>query len=867
MKSKTTLKTILTICAIVLISFFAQAQKTDFDYKKAALKNNSNYYEIVAQKRAEFQSLRTNRTLTRNENKAYKHFERWASFWKDRVDANGAFPSAIEGWRNAGLLDFDSNANSRAAQDLNSTQTWINIGPQTNPSPNGYSNPPQLGRLNAFWRYVDAGNAANNVLLVGAPTGGIWKSTDNGATWSPKFDTYAGIGITDIKGSSSVVGTPGVLYASTGDWDNGETLNSIGVFKSTDMGETWTMTGLNYSLNNGKLTGHLVVYDANTVLVATTDGIQKTTDGGATWTEKFPGQTDRGFGRMASFGTNVVVCDSYDGLSYSTDSGETWANLIDPTGSGKIAITVDDTGVFYIQTGTGQLKQLNLTVSPATATDIGTIPADYNAQQGYNMVLIKKGNLFIEGSVNGNTSTDGGNTWYQSLNGYWDVGSPGEYMHSDHHQAGYLDAGLSFWNVNDGGLSFITMDGAGSITNPVIEYKSSGVIVTQSYTISIDPSSGTNDNFMMANQDNDGFSKEGGQWVSVAAGDGVCSAIDYSNPAIRYLGGTTGALTRSTEATGYTGNLNGVSLPKPNDAAFEWPLSLDTTDPTIAYGGFDDLYRSTTISTNDGSTTPWTENLNSGVGKVEHFDNQGPNLAVIGETGGLKYSTNSGASWTDINLPTGVTGVNSFSINAASPSTIYCTAKGYVDGNKVFKSTDGGVTWTNYSTGMPNILMKKVLFKQNQTGEYLFVATELGVYYRSPTVTSWTKLGANLPNVLVKDMKINYINNKMYIGTYGRGMWEINIENNTLGVDELTLNDNEIKIFPNPVINNELHVNLSSSIKQADYVIYNIVGGQIAKGIFNKLSNKVDLKNSASGVYIIKLNANGKTINKKFIIK
>ncbi|MGB5417232.1 T9SS type A sorting domain-containing protein, partial [Algibacter sp.] len=446
------------------------------------------------------------------------------------------------------------------------------------------------------------------------------------------------------------------------------------------------------------------------------------------------------------------------------------------------------------------------------------------------------------------------------------VNTSGVYMHSDHHQAGYLDAGLSFWNVNDGGLCFITMDGAGTVNAPVIEYKSEGVIVTQSYTISIDPSSGTNDNFMMANQDNDGFSKEGGQWVSVSAGDGVCSAIDYSNPAIRYLGGTTGALTRSNQALGYTGNLYGVALPKPDDAEFEWPLSLDTTNPTIAYGGFGDLYRSTTISTNDGNSTPWTENLNSGVGKVVHFDNQGSNLAVIGASGDLKYSNNAGVSWTTINLPTGVTGVNSFSIDAASPSTIYCTAKGYVDGSKVFKSTDAGVTWTNYSTGMPNILMKRVLFEQNQTGEYLFAATELGVYYRSPTVTSWTKLGTNLPNVIVKDMKINYISDKMYIGTYGRGMWEINVANTTLGTKETKFVD-EPKIFPNPVVNNILNVKLTSQSGKVDYVIYNIVGGAIAKGSLNGLDNKVNLNNPAKGIYIIKLKEGNKVSTQKFMVK
>jgi hypothetical protein len=125
--------------------------------------------------------------------------------------------------------------------------------------------------------------------------------------------------------------------------------------------------------------------------------------------------------------------------------------------------------------------------------------------------------LVLEGSVNGNSSSNNGASWYRSLNGYKSNPSdPGVYMHSDHHQVGYLDAGLSFWNAHDGGLSFINYSSS-SDQMPSLVYKSNGVIVTQVYTISINPSSNSNDDFMMANQDNDGFSKEAGQWMSASS--------------------------------------------------------------------------------------------------------------------------------------------------------------------------------------------------------------------------------------------------------------------------------------------------------------------------------------------------------------
>lgn len=861
----------------IFLFFTATAFAQSVDYKKTPNVKGSNYFEILKKVRAELNDPRENdaekkktgiNALNEEERadlKDMNQFERWAYFWRDRVNADGTFPSQLEGWKNAGLLDKGTKNRSQT-QKSSATAVWTNIGAQTNPDPNGYFNAPQLGRINTFWRFVDAGNAANNLLLVGAPTGGIWKSTDNGATWSPKFDTFAGIGITDIKGSSRDIAIPGVLYATTGDFDGSEVLNSIGVYKSVDQGDTWTPTGLSFSLSGGQLLGQMVVLDDNTVLVATADAIKRTTDGGVTWTDKFTSNDSR-FGRMVSFGTNIVCTDSFKNIYFSTNSGNTWTAMTNSVDGGKTAVCVDDMGTFYIQDNTGQIKQLDLTGAGSTTNVAGsTLPPGYDPQQGYNMVLLKKGNLFLEGSVNGNTSTNDGATWYRSLNGYKNVaGDPGEYMHSDQHESGYLDAGNSFWNANDGGLSFINMNAPYSIQKPNIEYKTNGVINTQIYTISINPSSAINDDFMMGNQDNDGFSKENGVWVSVSAGDGVSSGIDYSNPSIRYMGGTKGSLTRSDQTLGYTGNYQGIDLPKPADGEFVWPFSLDTTNPTIAYGGFNDLYKSTTISTNNGSTTPWTINLNAGVGNPISFDNQGAKIAVVGASG-LSYSSDSGANWATVNQPTGQL-INSFSIDAAR-STLYATVKGYSDGNKVFKSLDNGLTWTNISTGLPNILMKKVLFEQNQTDEYLFVSTELGVYYLPPLASTWTKLGSNLPNVIVNDMKINYMNNMLYVGTYGRGMWQIDIQNSKLGTTDLNISaDDVLKIYPNPVTNGVLNIKLKDTKTKYNYMIYNIVGGQIATGTISSANTAIHLKNVVNGVYIIKL-VNGNIVaTKKFLIK
>lgn len=883
----------ITTFFILIFTIFAFGQS--IDYRNASHVPGSNYYEVVSQMRKKISAKKASKKLTRSDVKTEKHFERWAYFWRDRINADGSFPSVLLGWENAGLLGNDLNSKElkeKQSKAAFSSEIWTNIGPQENPDPNGFGAPPQLGRINAFWRFK-SGNDANDILIVGTPTGGIWKSVNNGTTWQPKFDTFAGIGITDIKGSSAINGTPGVLYVTTGDWDSPGTLKGIGVYKSTNYGETWVATsGLSGDLaDNGdsSFLGQLVVIDDNTAIVAAKNNILKTVDGGNNWVSK-KSEFDGRFGRMASYksgtDTNIVCANYWGGVFFSLDSGETW-DEITPSGSSanNKVVAVDKEGVkagtFYVQGVNGRLQELNLenktatnigTARPATATSTSTF-GTYDSQSGYNQALTVRNSFFLEGAVAGQASINNGTDWYLSLNGYkTDPSHPGVYVHSDHHQMGYLNAGNSFWDANDGGLSFIEFNSTPDLTNPTVTYKTNGVINTQVYTISINPNSANNDDFMMANQDNDGYSKESGTWYGASAGDGVCSAIDFSNPNLRYIGGTEGALYRSYGTTGFAGQYNGDSVPKPAKAQFVWPFSLDTSSSAIAYGGFDDMYRSTNISTIDlyptvpNASEVWTD-LNAGAGTPITFDNQGNNIAVVGTTG-LRRSANAGSSWTTINQPIGAE-INSFSIDGASTNgnTIYATAKSYNSGNKVFKSIDGGVTWLNISGNMPNILMKKVMLKQNQSQEFLFVATELGVYATNNGGVNWDKLGANLPNVIVNDLEINYLADKLFIGTYGRGMWSINISNATLGSSKLEVaNSNAIKVYPNPVRKgSDLKIKIADESNSLNYVIYNAVGGLVKQGQLNSGINIINIDTITSGIYIIRM-TNGKYASSQKII-
>lgn len=865
-------KSTLSSFLLFTIASFSQT----VDYKNAPNVKGSNYFEITQKVRKELNATSTEAVKNgaakktafeqKVENKKVKQFERWAYYWKDRVSIDGTFPNQLEGWYNAGIIDAEGKVsiqNKKSSQtSKTSSQSWTNIGPSSYPEKNGYSNYPQLGRLTNFLRYKHATNSNLNVLFVSAPDGGVWKSTDNGTTWSPKLDNIAGIGVTDIKSSSTDINTPGTIYIATGDYD-GVHIGTLGVYKSTDFGETFTPTALTFSLNETETLSNLIVIDANTVIVATKQYIKKTTDGGATWVNKFTGAYENSsIGKFHRNGTNIMATSSWGGILYSKDNGDTWTALVAEDGITyrRSAITSDAaTGIFYLQNKTGQVSTCDLTVANPELTNIGVPTPTYADQGAYNQSLAVKNGLILSGSLNIMTSKDNGATWQKSINADWKgTTDDGTYGHADVHELGTLDDGYSFYSINDGGLDFITFSSIDDI-KPTVEYKSNGVVNTQMYSVAISPQS--EDHIIVGNQDNDGYSQEmhGGtlKWVAAAAGDGTCTAIDYTNSGIRYLGAQKGGLTRVD--SGFSGNYEGTSLTTPTtNAPFVWTLKLHSTTPTTLYGGFAEIYK----STNKGDS--WT-NLNSGAGVIEYIENYNSNLFVIGETS-AKKSTNDGASWTTLAQPVTTAKMNSISVNQSNPLIVYATVNGYVSGSKVFKSEDGGSTWTNISTGLPNVLMKQIVLKQNESSEILFAGTEIGAYVKVGSA-DWTKLGTGLPNVIVSDMDINYGVDKLIVATKGRGLWQINIASTTLATNVINIPATEVlSLYPNPVTNGELNVQLKNNTKY-EYMIYNIVGGQIAKGTLENSSNTIPLNNAANGLYILKLIDGNKVTTQKFLIK
>ena len=212
-----------------------------------------------------------------------------------------------------------------------------------------------IGPANMGGRVDDIAAVESNpsIIYVGFATGGIWKSTNNGTTWTPIFDRYPVSSIGDIAIAPS---NPDIIYVGTGEANNRQSSSfGGGVYKSVDAGKTFEYVGLKETQSIGRVVVH--PHDPNIAYVAAAGhlfgpnperGLFKTTDGGKTWTNTNFIDNDTGFTDVAmdASNPNILFAASYQrrrtpwgfngggpgsGLWKTTDGGKKWTRL---SGSG-----------------------------------------------------------------------------------------------------------------------------------------------------------------------------------------------------------------------------------------------------------------------------------------------------------------------------------------------------------------------------------------------------------------------------------------------------------------------------------------------------------------------------------------------------
>jgi hypothetical protein len=211
-------------------------------------------------------------------------------------------------------------------------------------------------------------------------------------------------------------------------------------------------------------------------------------------------------------------------------------------------------------------------------------------------------------------------------------------------------------------------------------------------------------------------------------------------------------------------------------------------------------------------------------------------------------------------------------VNAVNPNIVYVTFSGYTAGSKVYASGDGGVTWTNYSTGLPNLPANCITYAKASKGA-VYVGMDAGIYFRDSTFSSWQPYITGLPDAIIAQMEIYYPTKMLRAATFGRGIWEIPLYTPGIMTDvKEALDAGELQVYPNP--SSGIIDYAFRSLSKGPYVlnIFSAQGKLVSSEkfmleeaeLFNK---KLDLSTFGSGIYVLALYTGKGMITKKIMIE
>ncbi len=729
---------------------------------------NRSYVDLIGDKDATFNEVQTAfndfwRGKTPDRGEGYKAFRRYEDFAKSRINSEtGKFEnqtSTVTEYQKYFSKQSASKSFSSAAQSQWTPIKLTNIIP---------SNGGGAGRLNCVVLHP----TNPNIIFVGAAGGGIWRSYDGGLTWTSNTDQFGSLAVSDIAFNPK---NPNIVYAATGDREQPAVFPhySVGVLKSIDGGITWNTTGLVYTTNQSRMLGRLLVHPTHpdTVLVAGTNGIYKTINGGTSWVLKHSGNIkDMEF----KPGDPNTVYASFQSVFKSVNAGESFGIVPGISSPSRIALAVTPANPNYVYAiagnGSSGLQGIYRSANSAGSFTLRTSTPNIlnnsfsgsgtSGQAWYDLAFDASptdAEEIYTGGVNIWKSNDGGLT--MNIMTHWFGANGIPYVHADIHQIIYSSTG-DVLSANDGGL-FITSDGGSTWSD-----YSNGLAIAEIYRLS----TGQIDTSLTLSgwQDNGTNLYKPTSARHVYGGDGMECQINQSNNNIMYFGIQEGVIGKTTDG-GFTSNgivsNNGSGI----NSSSEWvtPYLLDPQNQNIMYVGKAQVYQ----SINGG--TSWTQygswSGGAGIDQMAMYSSPTTKYLYVSNEGGL-YVKKGSANYAQINLGLPNLGViTDIEVSQNDSSKVWITYSLF-NTTTVFQSSNAGATWTNISAGLPQIPANCIIHEKNTAN--LYVGTDIGVFYKDSTSASWAPYGAGLPNVIVTDLDIQYTIGKLRISTFGRGLWE-----------------------------------------------------------------------------------------------
>ncbi len=660
----------------------------------------------------------------------------------------------------------ERGARAKGANSLLSASSWQPAGPAN-----------VGGRVRAIAQHP----AKPGVYFIGAAAGGVWKTEDNGVTWTTTFDKESAMAIGALAIDYS---NPSVIYAGTGEYTvNTDSYLGNGIFKSTNEGASWT----NIGLTNVSSFSALGVHRQNPEIVYALGakgggGFYRSTDAGGTWTLI---QALYGFSMSVNpRNSDQVLISTSSSILRSTDAGVNWttARGINSGGLRRISVSFapSNPSIAYALcargTGNGDVAMMyRSSDGGANWTQTAEIPTYFFRDQGWydNCIAVHPDSpsVVLAGGIDIFRTDDNGVTWANYTDSYG--GALGDYnddswVHPDQHVIEFSPTTPGQVLIgNDGGVH-ISPDAG-------IHWRrlSMNLPITQFYRIDVDPFDprrvfgGTQDNGSLGT-----VPTVPGTWKSVSGGDGFWVAVDPFDPTIVYTElYYAQAIYRVNTATN---DVRPIHFPI-NEIGGErgdWstPLACSPYDARL-YSARVNIYR----TSNQGST--W-ERLSTGASafiSAIALSYQDGNHMLIGTTNGeIRVSKDDGKTWTRAKgVPARY--VTDIKFDPNSADRIYATVSGTGAGH-VFRSDDGGLNFINLTSNLPDVPTNTVAVDPDAIS-HIFVGTDVGVFMSLDGGQIWSPFNSGLPYAPVVDLRVAYGARTLIAATHGRSAFSIDITN------------------------------------------------------------------------------------------
>lgn len=684
----------------------------------------------------------------------------------------------------------------------------------------------------------DPRDTGGNTIFLGGAQGGVWKTIDGGLHWFPKTDNEKALASGSIAIDPNPSGTHSIIYCGTGEgvWFGGSPYSGCGLLKSSDGGESWKLyrEGLPYRTVFYKIA--LNPQNPEQLFAALQTGLYRSDDAGESWEKIIPsGSENKQCTDVAISPDGKIVYaigpssnyQFYPSIGYwiSEDGGKNFLkHEFTKLENRRTRIAVCKSDPKYVTILFDMAEHTYLCRSSDggytfTESDVGA----GGGNAGYNLMLAVHPNDYKTiyfGLANLYKTTDWGSSFCCiGTLGYWgcntcEDAAGSNAIHPDMHALDFNPADPEKIIAGcDGGV--YTSDNGGKTWNT---YLNAALTLTQFYKFS---SSQFNPEMLAGGAQDMGIMyKLPGSfaWNISIIGDGANVTASETMPNV-----LVSSMTGSIPGTVFYSTNGGISYGQSADAdaryepsAALFPIISHPTEPGVFFilknqetgtkePGKVMLMRSTDNGAAFNSRNPFSVMPVNYLPQKLAISRSNPNI-FYATTGNLiipewhvknhifKFNK-SAESWTDLfEYHRNIIPDNYFSalrVNPVNENEVFVGIYGFRIPH-LFKSTDGGYSWTDISGNLPDSPVNDILvYYSGETSKNILTATDAGVYVSTNDGNTWKEYGEGLPNCLITKMYYSRVSGKLRVSTYGRGIWETSVPGKIFINDNFVLNSDD----------------------------------------------------------------------------